>query len=84
MRFSLGLDCREELEKRIAERRENLHLNYDENALLIANTFANYAQLKAGCAVWIRPKLVTWSRIFANKTGSGFSGSSFIVSSTYL
>jgi len=36
MRFSLGFDCREELEKRIAERMENLRLKYDENALLIA------------------------------------------------
>jgi hypothetical protein len=36
MRFKLGFDCREELEKRIAERMEYLHLKHDENALLIA------------------------------------------------
>jgi len=36
MRFRLGFDCREELEKRIAERMEYLHLKYDETALLIA------------------------------------------------
>jgi hypothetical protein len=36
MRFRLGFDCRDELEKRIAERMENLHLKYDGSALLIA------------------------------------------------
>lgn len=36
MRFNLGFDCREELEKRIAERMENLRLKYDASALLIA------------------------------------------------
>ena len=32
----------------------------------------------------MRSKLATWLRILANKIGSGFSGSIFIVSSTYL
>jgi hypothetical protein len=48
------------------------------------NTYANYEKLKEGCAACIRPKPATRLRIWAHKTGSGFSGSSFIVSSTYL
>jgi hypothetical protein len=36
MRFRLGFDCMDELEKRIAERMEYLHLKYDKTALLVA------------------------------------------------
>ncbi len=48
------------------------------------NTFANYPGPKEGCTAWIRPKQATVLKICANRTGSGFSGSIFIVSSTYL
>src|SRR5712692_2816778 len=48
------------------------------------NTFANYPGLKEDCTAWMRPKPATLLKICANKTGSGFSGSIFIVSVTYL
>ncbi|RUR75911.1 glycosyl transferase [Chlorogloeopsis fritschii PCC 6912] len=43
-----------------------------------------YEVVEQGSAGWIRPKLVTLWKILASKIGSGFSGRSFIVSSTYL
>jgi hypothetical protein len=52
--------------------------------LININTFANYLGLKEGCTVWIRPKQAIVLKICANKTGSSFSGSIFIISSTYL
>ncbi len=36
LRFRLGFDCSDELEKRVAERMENLGLKFDEAALLVA------------------------------------------------
>jgi SMODS-associated and fused to various effectors sensor domain len=36
LRFRLGFDCSDELEKRVAERMENLGLRFDQTALLVA------------------------------------------------
>ena len=36
LRFRLGFDCSDELEKRVAERMENLGLRFDQPALLVA------------------------------------------------
>ena len=51
---------------------------------ILNNTFAIYeveAGSKAGCTM---PKRAMCSKISANKIGSGFCGSNFMVSETYL
>jgi hypothetical protein len=77
--YGKGVAPREYEEQPTLPRRSIFGKDSDES-----NTLANYAKLKEGCAVCIRPTLATWLRILAKKIGSGFSGSSFIVSSTYV
>jgi hypothetical protein len=54
--------------------------------LVLTNQYLRqiYELVEQGSAGWMRPKLVTLWKILASKIGSGFSGRSFIVSSTYL